>query len=142
MHAKLLQSCPTLCNPMDRSPSGSSVHGNLQARMLEWVVISSFRGSSNPRIDPTFRVSCIGRQAYYHWSHLGSPSSSNSKCQIHSLHLVKPFHPICVTGNAALAGGKLANSSNTLGMHSSVLGVTEGRTSGQGLAELSLQLER
>ena len=38
--AKSLQSCPTLCDPMDRSPPGSSVPGILQARMLEWVAIS------------------------------------------------------------------------------------------------------
>ena len=37
----LPQSCPTLCDPMDSSPSGSSVHGILQARILEWVAISS-----------------------------------------------------------------------------------------------------
>ena len=37
MHAKLPQSCPTLCDPMDSSPPGSSVHGILQARVLEWV---------------------------------------------------------------------------------------------------------
>ena len=39
--AKLLQSCPTLCDPIDGSPLGSSVHGILQARTLEWVAISS-----------------------------------------------------------------------------------------------------
>ena len=49
MHAKSLQSCLTLCNPMDCSPPGSSVHGILQARTLEWVAIPSFRGSSRPR---------------------------------------------------------------------------------------------
>ena len=38
--AKLLQSCPTLCNPIDGSPSGSPVPGILQARTLEWVAIS------------------------------------------------------------------------------------------------------
>ena len=38
--AKLLQSCPTLCDPMDSSPPGSSVHRILQARILEWVIIS------------------------------------------------------------------------------------------------------
>ena len=43
------QSCPTLCNPVDCSPPGSSVHGILQARMLEWVAISSSRGSSQCR---------------------------------------------------------------------------------------------
>ena len=41
VHAKLLQMCPTLCDPMDSSPSGSSVYGILQARILEWVAISS-----------------------------------------------------------------------------------------------------
>ena len=39
--AKSLQSCPTLCNPTDSSPPGSSVHGILQARTLDWVAISS-----------------------------------------------------------------------------------------------------
>ena len=39
MHAKSLQSCPALCNPMDCSPPGSSVHGILQARILEQVAI-------------------------------------------------------------------------------------------------------
>ena len=40
MHAKSLQSRPTLCDPMDSSPPGSSVHGILQARILEWFAIS------------------------------------------------------------------------------------------------------
>ena len=40
------QSCPTVCNPMDCSPSGSSVHGMFQASILEWVAVSSSRGSS------------------------------------------------------------------------------------------------
>ena len=40
--AKLLQSCPTLCNPIDSSPPGSPVPGILQARVLEWVAISFF----------------------------------------------------------------------------------------------------
>ena len=38
--AKSLQSCPTLCDPIDGSPLGSSVPGILQARILEWVAIS------------------------------------------------------------------------------------------------------
>ena len=41
VYAKLLQSCPTLCNPMDFSLPGSSVHGILQARILEWVAMPS-----------------------------------------------------------------------------------------------------
>ena len=50
---KSRQSCPTLCNPMDCSPPGSSVHGISQARILEWVAMPSSRGSSCPRIKPT-----------------------------------------------------------------------------------------
>ena len=43
------QPCPTLCNLMDYSPPGSSVHGILQARILQWVPIPFSRGSSQPR---------------------------------------------------------------------------------------------
>ena len=46
VHAKLLQLCLTLCSPMVCSPPGSSVHGILQARTLQWVALSSSRGSS------------------------------------------------------------------------------------------------
>ena len=48
-HAKSLQSCLTLCDLVDCGLSGSSVHGILQARILEWVAMSSSRGSSRPR---------------------------------------------------------------------------------------------
>ena len=44
--AQSLQSCLTLCDPMDCSPPGSSVDGILQARILEWVAMPSSRGSS------------------------------------------------------------------------------------------------
>ena len=43
------QSCPTLCEPMNYSPRDSSVHGILQARILEWVAIFFSKGSSQPR---------------------------------------------------------------------------------------------
>ena len=43
------QSCPTLCDPMNCSPPGSSVHGIFRARILEWVAISFSRGTSRPR---------------------------------------------------------------------------------------------
>ena len=49
VHAKMLQSCPTLCDFMDCSPSGFSVPGILQARILEYIVMLFFRGSSQPR---------------------------------------------------------------------------------------------
>ena len=60
------QSCPTVCDPLDCSLSGSSVHGILQARILEWVAISFSRASSWPRV-PT-HISCISRQILYRWA--------------------------------------------------------------------------
>ena len=54
------QSCPTLCDPMDCSPPGSSVRGILQARILEWVAISFSRGSPQPR-DRTWVSHTAGR---------------------------------------------------------------------------------
>ena len=56
--SEVTQSCPTLCDPMDCSLRGFSVHGILQARILEWVTISFSRASSRPR-DRT-QVSRIG----------------------------------------------------------------------------------
>ena len=58
---KSLQSCSTLCNPMNCSPPGSCVHGVLQAEILEWVAMPSSRGSSWPR-DWTW---CISVTAHY-----------------------------------------------------------------------------
>ena len=49
MRVLVVQSCRTLCDPMDCSLTGSSVHGILQASKLEWVAISFSRGSSCPR---------------------------------------------------------------------------------------------
>ena len=57
MKLLVAQSCPTSCDPMDCSLPGSSVHGILQARMLEWVAIPFSRGSSWPR-DWTW-ISCV-----------------------------------------------------------------------------------
>ena len=65
MSANLLQWCPTLWDPMDYSLPGSSVHGILQWRLLEWVAISFLRGSSEPR-DQT-RVSCIAGRFFTVW---------------------------------------------------------------------------
>ena len=66
------QSCPTLGGPLECSPPGSSGHGILQARILDWVAISYSRRSSQPRDCG----SCIGRQILYHgatWEALGFP---------------------------------------------------------------------
>ena len=56
------QLCRTLCDPMDCSPPGSSVHGISQARILEWVAISCTRGSPQPR-DRT-QVSCTAGEFF------------------------------------------------------------------------------
>ena len=71
--AKLLQSCLTLCNPMDCSLPGSSVHGISQARIPEWVAISFSRASSQPR-DRTrvFCGSCIAGR-FFTAESLGKP---------------------------------------------------------------------
>ena len=52
MCAMSIQSCLTLCQPMDYNPPGSSVHGILQARILEWVAIPSSNGSSQGGMKP------------------------------------------------------------------------------------------
>ena len=87
-HAHL---CSTLCNPMNHSPPGSSVHGICQARILEWVAISfsggnlldpgrvflsavpltPLTGLSDLTVSTTTYISCIsriGRQILYHWT--------------------------------------------------------------------------
>ena len=63
--------CLTLCDPMDCSLPGSSVHGILQARIMERVTISFSRGSSRSR-DRT-HVSCIGKWFPYHWATREAP---------------------------------------------------------------------
>ena len=60
------KSSPTLCDPRYCRTPGSSVHGISQARILEWVAVSSSRTSSRPR-DQT-HVSCIGQWILYHWA--------------------------------------------------------------------------
>ena len=62
----ILSCVPLFCDPLDGSLPGSSLHGILQARILEWVVISFSRGSSWPK-DQT-HDSCIGKWILYHWA--------------------------------------------------------------------------
>ena len=63
--SEVTQSCPTLCDPMDCSLPGFSVHGVFQARVLDWVAISFSRGSSLSR-DWT-QVSCIAGRRFNLW---------------------------------------------------------------------------
>ena len=76
MRAKSLQLCPTLCDPVDQSLPASSVHGILQARILEWVTMPSSRGSSRPR-DPTH--SLLG---LLHWQVGSLPPSPPGKPKV------------------------------------------------------------
>ena len=85
MHAKSLQLCPTLCDPMDCSQPGSSVHGILQARVLERVAMPSSRGSSQPR-----------NQAHV------SYTSRIGRWQACSLPLAPPGKPIVIICNSQL----------------------------------------
>ena len=65
----------TLCDPMDCSPLGSSFHGILPARKLEWVAIPFSRRSSQPRDQSCIScVSCLCGQILYRLSHQGSPN--------------------------------------------------------------------
>ena len=64
--SEVAQSCPTLCDPMDYSLTGSSVHGILQARILEWVATSFSRGSSLPKYQTW--VSHIGGRHFNLWA--------------------------------------------------------------------------
>ena len=66
----LAQSCLTLCDPMDCSPPGSSVHGIVQARILQWVAIPCFRGSSWP--SDRSLVSCMTGRFLIVWATRGS----------------------------------------------------------------------
>ena len=75
MRAKSLQSCLTLCDPMDHSPPGSSVHRILQASILEWLALSSSRGSSSIR-DQT-HISCL-----LHWQSGFLPADPLGKAHI------------------------------------------------------------
>ena len=74
---KSLPSCPTLCDPMDCIPPGSSVHGSLQARILEWVAISSSSRASSPPRDQTrvSRGSCIAGRFF-----TNKPPGSPARC--------------------------------------------------------------
>ena len=90
MCAKPLQLCPALCDPMDYSRPGSSVHGIHQARILEWVAVPSSRGSSQPR-DRTC-ISCL-----LHWQMGSSPLAPPGKpCGRLSGNHVKTFQYSCL----------------------------------------------
>ena len=112
LHAKLLQSCPTLCDPMDCSPPGSSVRGIVQVRILEWVAMPSSRGFFQPRDQTCISyISCLGRRVLYHLHHLGS-------CQKHSFPdwVLNPGH-----SGQILATGPTGNCEIALQLNTNVI---------------------
>ena len=87
--AKLLQSCLICCDHLDCSPPGSSVHGILQARILEWVAMPSSRGSS-PTRDQTW-VSCIAGRIF-----TTEPLGKHLMIRSHTWLKIFPFYSFLV----------------------------------------------
>ena len=81
--------CPTLCDPVDCSPSGSSVHGLLQARILEWAAIRFSRGSSRPR---------DGTRVFWGLPDSGMEPCGSPALQADSLPSEPPGKPVSYTG--------------------------------------------
>ena len=73
MKVLVAQSCPTLGDPTDCSPPDSSVHGILQARILEWVAMTASRGSSRPRDRTCYLLGLV------HWQAGSSPLAPPGK---------------------------------------------------------------
>ena len=92
--AKLLQSCPILCDPIDGSPSGSSVHGILQARILEWVAIPFSRNGTQVFPTQEWNLDLLHcRQILYHLSHQGSPEIEAESKKTNKDNCKNPAHP-------------------------------------------------
>ena len=72
VHRKSLRSCPTRCHPLDCSPPGSSDHGILQTRILEWVIMPSSRGFTGPRDQTHATYAFLHGQEVYHQCHWGT----------------------------------------------------------------------
>ena len=110
-----LQSCPTLCDPMDCSLSGSSIHGIFQARVLEWVAISFSRGSSWPRYQTqvswgswpagAFFTTELPGYPYVYWTHYKLFFS------FFNVDHLKTLHWICYNIDSVLCFGFLAKES-------------------------------
>ena len=92
------QSCPTLCDPIDCSPPGSSVYGILQARIVEWVIFSYSGGSFQPR-DWT-QVSCIASRLFKIWA---------TRADLHSIQ----YYAICFLLLKALLWGQSVSMTST-----------------------------
>ena len=95
LYAKLIQLCPTPCDPMDYSPPGSSVHGILQARILEWVALPSWGDLPDSGIEswsPALQADSLSPEPP------GKLNSLNTRCQTYNneqkVNLLSFFHRI------------------------------------------------
>ena len=90
--SEVAQLCLALCDPMDCSPPGSSVHGIFQSRVLEWLAISFSRGSSRPR-DWTLVSRIVGRH-FTIWATREAPYNLLwAVRQLYNIHLI-PYPPV------------------------------------------------
>ena len=92
VHAKSLQSCSSLCNTMDCSPPGSSVHGILQARILEWVIMCSSKGSSKPGTELTSLMSPVLVGGFFTTSRIWDLRTSDFR-----------FYPLSMTHSSSVS---------------------------------------
>ena len=99
---KVAQLCPTLCNPTDCSLPDSSVHGILQARILEWVVIPFSRGFSQPRNQ--IGVSCIAGGFFTSWATMEAPRFPIFKVPNNTKRCVCVCVCVCVSRISMLMG--------------------------------------
>ena len=112
-----LQLCPSLCNPMDCSQPGSSLHGILQSRILEWISMPSSRGSYQPRVwtQLFFFFFCIAP---------GGSNGRESTCNVGDLGLIPGLGRSPGEGNSyPLQYSGLENSMDCIAQ-----GVTKSRT--------------
>ena len=102
------QLCPTLCDPLDCSLPGAFVHGILQWRILEWVAVSSSRGSSRLQ-DGTCvcRVSCNAGRFFSHWTMGAEPERESFSSPEGKVQEEEPWQPPvqCVAQTWSLVTG-------------------------------------
>ena len=96
LHARSLQSCLALWDPLDCSPPSSSIHGILQAKILEWVAMASSRGSSQPRGQTYFSgSSCIGG-GFFTIEPWGKPRKRLQILRIGLIKIHNPWHMVII----------------------------------------------
>ena len=104
MHAKSLQYCLTLCNPMDYSPPDCPVHGILQVRILEWVVLPFSRGSSLSRDQSYWQAGslplALSEEPTHTHTHTPTQTCTCTRAcththpiHTHTIHILRPIFP-------------------------------------------------